>query len=106
MSSQRLAESLEFVPLFRIGSVGTETALRYARIVAHLRQRSALPEHSKTDLWIGGGAVVSNINGLLGSGHGLNTVSLSSGAHTITVFATDSEGNVGSASAQISVLAP
>ena len=57
VSSQRLAESLGFVRLFRIGTVGAETALRYARIVAHLRQRSALPGHSKTDLWIAAWAV-------------------------------------------------
>lgn len=57
MSPKRLEESLQFVRLFRIGEVGIETALRYARIVAELRRRSALTGRSKPDLWIAAWAV-------------------------------------------------
>ena len=52
ISPQRLAESLQFLRLFRIGEVGIETALSYARIVARLRSESALEGRSKPDLWI------------------------------------------------------
>lgn len=52
VSAERLAESLEFVRLFRIGDVNLETALRYAQLVAHLRRVDGLGGHSKPDLWI------------------------------------------------------
>jgi predicted nucleic acid-binding protein len=52
VSPQRLADSLAFLRLFRVGEVGVETALRYARIVAQLRRSSALAGRSKPDLWI------------------------------------------------------
>lgn len=52
VSPQRLAESLVFLRAFSIGAVGVETALRYARIVAHLRGASTLMGRSKPDLWI------------------------------------------------------
>lgn len=52
ISPQRLEDSLAFVRLFRIGAVGIETALHYARLVAHLRQASDLSGRSKPDLWV------------------------------------------------------
>jgi predicted nucleic acid-binding protein len=52
VSPQRLAESLAFLRLFRVGEIGVETALRYARIVAQLRRSKALTGRSKPDLWI------------------------------------------------------
>ena len=52
VSPQRLADSLAFLRLFRVGEVGLETALRYARIVAQLRRSTALTGRSKPDLWI------------------------------------------------------
>ncbi len=52
VSPQRLADSLAFLRLFRVGEVGVETALRYARIVAQLRGATALTGRSKPDLWI------------------------------------------------------
>ena len=52
VSAQRLSESLVFLRLFKIGAVGVETALWYARIVAHLRGSPALGGRSKPDLWI------------------------------------------------------
>jgi predicted nucleic acid-binding protein len=52
VSPQRLADSLAFLRLFRVGEVGVETALRYARIVAQLRRAAALSGRSKPDLWI------------------------------------------------------
>lgn len=52
VSEERLTESLQFLRLFRIGKVGIETALRYARIVATLRRHNALAGRSKPDLWI------------------------------------------------------
>lgn len=57
VSRQRLADSLHFLRLFRIGEVGLETALQYARIVAHLRMSSALGGRSKPDLWIAAWAI-------------------------------------------------
>jgi predicted nucleic acid-binding protein len=57
ISPARLTDSLQFLRLFRIGDVGVETALGYARIVAHLRQQSALGGRSKPDLWIAAWAV-------------------------------------------------
>lgn len=57
ISRQRLAESLQFLRLFRIGDVDIETALRYAELVAHLRRESALAGRSKPDLWIAAWAV-------------------------------------------------
>lgn len=57
VSSERLADSLQFLRLFRIGEVGVETAVRYARIVARLRGDSALGGRSKPDLWIAAWAV-------------------------------------------------
>jgi predicted nucleic acid-binding protein len=52
VSQQRLAESLVFLRAFSIGTIGVETALRYARIVAYLRQSASLTGRSKPDLWI------------------------------------------------------
>lgn len=57
VSRQRLADSLHFLRLFRIGQVGVETALRYAEIVAHLRGAAALAGRSKPDLWIAAWAI-------------------------------------------------
>jgi predicted nucleic acid-binding protein len=57
VSPERLGESLAFLRLFRVGEVGVETALRYARIVAHLRSSAALAGRSKPDLWIAAWAV-------------------------------------------------
>jgi predicted nucleic acid-binding protein len=57
VSSERLADSLAFVRLFRIGEVGLETALHYARIVAALREADALSGRSKPDLWLAAWAV-------------------------------------------------
>jgi predicted nucleic acid-binding protein len=57
VSAARLAESLAFLRLFRIGGVGVETALRYARLVARLRRESMLQGRSKPDLWIAAWAV-------------------------------------------------
>jgi predicted nucleic acid-binding protein len=57
ISRDRLADSLRFLRLFRIAEVGVETALRYARIVAHLRGEAALAGTSKPDLWIAAWAV-------------------------------------------------
>jgi predicted nucleic acid-binding protein len=57
ISDARLEESLALLRLFRIGAVGLETALRYAKIVAELRRRSALVGRSKPDLWIAAWAV-------------------------------------------------
>lgn len=56
-SSDRLAESLRFLRVFRVGEVSVETALRYARIVSGLRRASALGGRSKPDLWIAAWAV-------------------------------------------------
>ena len=52
ISEERLAESLRFLRLFRTGDVTIETALRYARIVSHLRLTGGLVGRSKPDLWI------------------------------------------------------
>ncbi len=52
ISEARLAESLRFLRLFRIGDVTIETALSYARIVSHLRTNGGLTGRSKPDLWI------------------------------------------------------
>ena len=52
VSRERLAESLQFLRLFRIGEVSIDTAHLYAQIVAHLRRESALAGRSKPDLWI------------------------------------------------------
>ncbi len=52
VSPRRLADSLAFLRLFRVGEVGVETALRYAQIVAQLRRSRALTGRSKPDLWI------------------------------------------------------
>lgn len=57
VSPERLTDSLQFLRLFRIGEVGVETALRYARIVSYLRRESALNGRSKPDLWIAAWAV-------------------------------------------------
>lgn len=57
VSEERLTESLQFLRLFRIGEVGVETALRYAKIVASLRRENALAGRSKPDLWIAAWAV-------------------------------------------------
>ncbi len=52
VSRERLAQSLAFLRLFRIGEVGLETARQYALVVSELRGRSALAGRSKSDLWI------------------------------------------------------
>ena len=57
VSPERLADSLEFLRLFRGGEVGVETALCYARTVAHLRRESSLAGRSKPDLWIAAWAI-------------------------------------------------
>jgi predicted nucleic acid-binding protein len=57
ISEERLAESLRFLRLFKIGDVNVETALRYARIVQHLRANDDLRGRSKPDLWIASWAV-------------------------------------------------
>lgn len=57
VSPERLAQSLAFLRLFRIGDVDLETAHRYATIVAGLRSGSALVGRSKPDLWIAAWAV-------------------------------------------------
>lgn len=57
VSTERLAESLLFLRLFRVGDVDVETAHRYATIVAELRCRSGLAGRSKPDLWIAAWAI-------------------------------------------------
>ncbi len=57
VSERRQEESLQFLRLFRIGDMGIETALLYARLVTQLRRRSALAGRSKPDLWIAAWAV-------------------------------------------------
>jgi predicted nucleic acid-binding protein len=57
VSPTRLEESLELLRAFRLGDVGLETALHYARIAAHLRRESRLAGKSKPDLWIAAWAV-------------------------------------------------
>lgn len=57
VSSERLNDSLTFLRLFKIGQVGLETAVRYARIVSALRHDSSLAGRSKPDLWIAAWAV-------------------------------------------------
>lgn len=57
VSPMRLGESLAFLRSFQVVEVDLETATRYARIVAHLRDASALAGRSKPDLWIAASAV-------------------------------------------------
>ncbi len=57
VSPERLAQSLAFLRLFRIGDVDVETAYRYATIVAGLRREEALIGRSKPDLWIAAWAI-------------------------------------------------
>lgn len=57
VSSERLAESLAFLRLFRVGAVDVETAHRYATIVSGLRHASGLAGRSKPDLWIAAWAI-------------------------------------------------
>jgi len=57
VSPERLAESLAFLRLFRVGDVDLETAHRYATIVADLRGKAALRGRSKPDLWIAAWAI-------------------------------------------------
>ena len=57
VSPDRLAQSLTFLRLFRVGEVDVETAHRYAIVVAALRAESALAGRSKADLWIAAFAV-------------------------------------------------
>jgi predicted nucleic acid-binding protein len=52
-----LDESAAFLRLFRIGEIGIETALHYARIIAKLRGDASLVGRSKPDLWIAAWAV-------------------------------------------------
>lgn len=57
VSPERLAQSLVFLRLFRVGEVDVETAHQYATIVAELRGRSGLVGRSKPDLWIAAWAI-------------------------------------------------
>ncbi len=57
VSSERLGESQAFLRSFQVIDVDLETAVRYARIVAHLRGASDLAGRSKPDLWIAASAV-------------------------------------------------
>lgn len=57
ISPERLAQSLAFLRLFRIGEADLETAYRYATIVADLRGESTLIGRSKPDLWIAASAI-------------------------------------------------
>ncbi|HHQ47345.1 MAG TPA: type II toxin-antitoxin system VapC family toxin [Acidobacteria bacterium] len=57
VSAERLAQSLVFLELFRIGRVDLETARQYATLVSELRKRSVLSGRSKPDLWIAAWAV-------------------------------------------------
>jgi predicted nucleic acid-binding protein len=57
VSPERLAESLAFLRLFRVGDVDVETAYRYATIVAGLRHGTGLAGRSKPDLWIAAWAI-------------------------------------------------
>ncbi len=57
VSRERMAESLRFLRLFRIGGVGIETALHYAQIVAYLRRDNSLSGRSEPDLWIAAWAI-------------------------------------------------
>ncbi len=52
VSEERFQEALIFLSLFEVGTVGLETAKRYAAVVSHLRERSLLQGTSKPDLWI------------------------------------------------------
>lgn len=57
ISERRFRDSLRFVRMFMVASVGIETAIHYARIVSHLRERSHLEGSSKPDLWIAASAL-------------------------------------------------
>lgn len=57
VSPERLADSLSFLRLFGISSIGLETAEQYARIVADLRSRDLLGGLSKPDVWIAASAI-------------------------------------------------
>jgi predicted nucleic acid-binding protein len=57
ISAERLKDAHQFLRLFRIGEVGLETAVNYAKIVARLRRHSTLAGRSKPDLWIAAWAV-------------------------------------------------
>lgn len=57
ISGERLADSLRFLRLFRVGVVDMETAAGYATIVASLRAGPGLSGRSKPDLWIAAWAV-------------------------------------------------
>jgi predicted nucleic acid-binding protein len=57
VSPDRLADSLAFLRLFRVGDVDVETAHRYATIVADLRRQNLLVGRSKPDLWIAAWAI-------------------------------------------------
>ena len=60
VSEERLAQSLHFLRLFRVGDVGIETARRYALIVAGMRAASTLAGKSRPDLWIAAWALEHN----------------------------------------------
>jgi predicted nucleic acid-binding protein len=57
VSAARLRESQAFLASFSVMDVDLDTALHYARIVAHLRSVSKLAGRSKPDLWIAASAV-------------------------------------------------
>lgn len=57
ISKERYSESLRFLNLFLVGTVGLETAELYAKTVADLRDRKLLSGMSKPDLWIAAWAI-------------------------------------------------
>jgi predicted nucleic acid-binding protein len=57
VSPERLAESLVYLRLFRVGDVTVETAYRYATIVGELRRDSGLAGRSKPEFWIAAWAI-------------------------------------------------
>lgn len=57
VSASRLEDALRFLRLFESGVAGIETALHYARIVSHLRERDLLKGQSKADMWIAASAI-------------------------------------------------
>jgi predicted nucleic acid-binding protein len=60
VSGERLALSLRFLRMFRVGEIGIETAQQYALLVASLRAASSLRGKSKPDLWIAAWALEHN----------------------------------------------
>ncbi len=52
VGGDRLAQSLQFLRFFRVGTVDLEVALEYAKIVGALRLAGDLGGKSKPDCWI------------------------------------------------------